>query len=305
MSHMMYLPEIDVQVHENMATPLNVTVPKQPKKRTLKTSSTETRASKRFTVLTYNVWFGELYQKERLFKIIAMIREKAPDIVCLQELTVETFNVIENRLGPFYQIFQAFITEGNPYGSCIMCKKDTVKIVESGDNPYYYDYSHTKMHRRVVGCEIEFSKFIAPKMHILTTHLESLPENDTFRGHQVDVLQSVIKPLKNCIVAGDFSIVSQEEDAEKKLHASKLKDCWIEMGCPFKVKHTYNSKKNINIVDKMQQRYDRIMYHSSSNAVKPKLLSLIGRDNVSQSVPVPPSNHYGLLAEFEIHDDTA
>jgi len=297
------IPEINVQVHDtNINTVTALHTNPQPKKRSLKTHLVDASSIKRFSVLTYNVWLAEDYQKERLLKIISMIREKNTDIVCLQELTVEMFKLVDARLGSYYQIFQAFISESDPYGSCIMCKKDTVKIVESDDNPYYYDYTgQTKMSRRVVGCEIEFIKYTAPKIHILTTHLESFPHNDTYRSHQVDILQGVIKPLKNCIVMGDFSISSPDEEAEKKLNEARLKDCWVEMGCPFKLKHTYNAKKNINVADKLQHRYDRVLYHSTH--IKPKLMALIGRDNVSQAVSIPPSNHYGLLVEFEINEN--
>lgn len=298
MSEMQFIPRIEV--HENTITqiPTIEAIIHKPKKRVLKTDIIKPASSHKFTVLTYNVWFGDMYQHERLSKIICNIREKIPDIVCLHELTVDAFNFVDNKLSAYYYIFQAFITEDDPYGSCIMCKKDSVRIVESDDNPYYYDFNKTKMSRRVLGCEVEFIKFSAPAFHILTTHLESLPENDTFRGPQVDTLHGVIKNLKHCIIAGDFGIANVEEEAEKKLQSSKLTDCWVEMGCPYKLKYSYNAKKNVNIRDKGQYRYDRILYHSSK--IKVKMLSMIGIDNISQSILIPPSSHYGLLAEFEI-----
>ena len=72
------------------------------------------------------------------------------------------------------------------------------------------------------------------------------------------------------------------------------------MGCPYKVKYSYNDKKNQNIKGRDQFRFDRVLYHS--HLIKPKLLGLVGRNNVSTTVPLPPSNHFGLLVDFQIKD---
>lgn len=277
------------------------------KKRTLKTYFTETQSShNRFTVMTYNIWFDNAYIKERTLKIVNIIKHKSPDIVCLQELTEGTFDLIESQLGSIYQIFQAFKDEGNPYGTCIMCLRESVSIIEDDDNPYYYDYnSCTQMGRRVVGCEIEFKKFKTlktPRVHILTTHLESLKDNTDQRASQFDIIKTVIKGYKNCILTGDFNVCNSNEPIEKKITESKLTDCWIEMGCPHKIKYTYNAKKNKNIHgSKYLNRFDRILY--CSEAFSAKSMTLTGRDDVSASIPIPPSDHYGLITEFEFNED--
>lgn len=310
------LPNLGIEVHESNAMPIQLQQ-LQPKKRTLKTYVDEEKISQNFTVLTYNVWVHEAYQKERLLKIINIVRTKMPDILCLQELTTESFPFVEARLSPFYHIFQAFITAGNSYGDCIMYRKDTVKMVEDNDNPYYYDYDGaTKMHRRVIGCEFELVKFgpSAPRIHLLTTHLESAPTNDNYRSLQFDIIQRAIGSLKNVILAGDFNISTQkqrEEEIERKIDRSRLKDCWVELGCPYKVKHTYNPKRNAIMQGQddslmhgsQPQRFDRVLYYSAGQHFKPCLMSLVGRENVSQSVPIPPSNHYGVIVEFELTNE--
>lgn len=304
----LFIPDIGIEVHENVnqAIPISSSSASmncyttKPKKRTLKTYFESGEKHHTITALSYNVWFNDAYARERTLKIISIIREQMPDLIGLQELTKDTFELVDSRLSPFYQIFQAFISEGNPYGTCIMCKRDTVRIVEGEDNPYYYDYSNTEMSRRIIGCEVEFTNFVAPHFHVLTTHLESLPENDTFRNSQFEIVKKVIKPLKNCILLGDFGIWNSNEQLEQNINNSKLNDAWIKMGCPYKVKYSYNAKKNQNIKGRDQFRFDRVLYHS--HLIKPKLLGLVGRNNVSNTVPLPPSNHFGLLVDFQIKD---
>lgn len=311
------LPNIGIEIHESNAQPLIMQqMPRSPKKRTLKTYVDEAKVSKSFTVLTYNVWVHEAYQKERATKIANIVCNRMPDVLCLQELTIETLSFIEARLSPLYHVFQAFVSAGNSYGDCIMYRKDTVRIVEDEDNPYYYDFDGaTHMHRRVIGAELELIQF-GTKIHLLTTHLESLPANDNYRSLQFDIIQRAIGSLKNVILAGDFNISAQrEEEIEGKIDRSRVKDCWIELGCPYKVKHTYNPKRNAIMQvqgqqDSLQhgvhpQRFDRVLYYSAGQIFKPKSISLVGRENVSHSVPIPPSNHYGVIVEFELSSERA
>jgi len=303
----MYLPNIGVEVHE---TPLNQTVIEQtprhnvkPKKRTLKTRFDQPKLDQpKITTLTYNLWLENSYSKERVTRVIHIIRDTMPDVVCLQEISQDVFKFIESMLAPFFQIFQAFVTEDNPYGTCIMCNRKTVRIIESEDNPYYYDYNSSKMSRRIVGCEIEFIKFAAPKFHVLTTHLESLSENDRYRASQFNAIKQAVASLKYCIVMGDFGIWNENEDAAQAISNSKLKDAWIEMGCPYKVKYTYNSRKNPNAKEKGQYRFDRILYHTRDHLIKPKTMGLLGKNNISTELPFPASNHYGLYCEFEVKE---
>ena len=296
----LYLPNIGVEVQELTQNPINETTPSfhSAKKRTLKTYFDSTQKSNSFLVMSWNVWFEDSYAQPRIYRIISIIKEKNPDFVCLQELTHETFKLIENRLSPSYQIFQAFISEDNPYGTCIMCNRNTTRIVDNEDNPYYYDYANSKMSRRVIGCEVEFTKFVAPRFHILTTHLESLAENDQAREVQFNVIKEVTKSLKNFILVGDFGIWNSNEEIEKNISRSRMKDAWIEMGCPYKAKYTYNFKKNRSVRDRSQHRFDRMYYHSS--IIRPKIMGLVGRDVVSDEVKIHPSNHFGLITEFTV-----
>lgn len=256
-------------------------------------------------VLSWNIWLNSNYRKERTQQIITTINRHQPDLIFLQEVTPDTHKLIEQQLRNSYYIFECFQGEGSDYGTCILCNISTVKIVT--DSPYYYDYTVTKFSRRIVGCEIElFKAERQPKFQIVTTHLESLPENSQTRNIQFNMLDGSCRDFKHCIIAGDFQVWSEHEPLAASLRDSRFNDCWVDLGCPGKLKYTYDSKKNRNARftqnqadgEHAQCRFDRIIYHS--NKLKPKTMGLLGRTQLSPDLNVTPSNHYGLMAEFDL-----
>ena len=50
------------------------------------------------SVLTFNIWFDELNRNERLFSLINVIQKNSPDIICLQEVIYETYEILKNIL---------------------------------------------------------------------------------------------------------------------------------------------------------------------------------------------------------------
>jgi len=181
-----------------------------------------------------------------------------------------------------------------------LLNRNSIELLPGHDNePYFYDYPQTKMYRKIFGCQIKI-KQSGQLMHIITTHLESLPENDIERTRQFMTLEKVIANLKtkNYIVAGDFSIYTPNERVDRYINNAKIHDAWVEMGCPFKVKYTYNSKRNPNIEQNCQSRSDRILY-GNSHLLTPKVIKLLGRENINDA-KIPPSSHFGTFVSFNI-----
>jgi exonuclease III len=244
-------------------------------------------------LITWNIWSSEDYLQERVLHMITIIKKLHPDLICLQEVTVDSLKIIKDALDTQYHSFQIFVDEGASSGLLLMCRQNTTTII---DQPYYYDFSDTG--RRVVGCEIEHNES-GKRMHILTTHLEPSPENDFKRAEQFEVINKVIKPLRNCFLCGDFNILNSGEEVERKIEASKLRDVYIDIGCPSKIKYTYNHHKNKNITNKVSARPDRILY-SNYHSHTVRALRLLGTDVIDR-IGIMPSNHYGLAADFQIN----
>jgi len=262
-------------IRKEINTPIHVSPPKN-----------------KLVVLTWNIWFDSKSLKDRTLRIVQNIKQLAPDLICLQEATEQSYTILKSRLVD-YHIFQIFIEEGNPYGTCILCKKSTIDVIE----PYYYDFPNTQMGRRVVGCEIKLQNFPDKSIHVLTTHLESLWENMEYRNMQFETIKEVIKDVDNLILAGDLNICSEKEPIVKNIGSTNLSDVWRVIGCPTSIKYTYDGKLNSNIKGSTQGRLDRILYRLSFNH-RLHQVRLIGLNSTSPSILEPPSDHFGLYAEF-------
>lgn len=269
-----------------------------PTRKTLKVYETQ-KVLQVLKLLTWNIWCEDDYMYERMAHIVRNIRHQSPDVICLQEVTAVSYSILKKALESQYESFQIFIDEKAAYGLCIMSKKGTTQIIATGDDgPYYYDFEGcTTMGRKVIGCQIVHSSGV--KFHILNTHLESMGENDHLRSDQFDIIKKVTKHMKHCFLVGDLNICSPSEEIEKKISESKFYDAWIEMGCPSKIKYTYNYRKNSNVKSRYMSRLDRILYTNKSS-FEMKSLSLIGCDTISDTVQIHASDHFGLLAEFNL-----
>ena len=153
------------------------------------------------------------------------------------------------------------------------------------------------MGRRLVGCEVRLLGYKGETIHVMTTHLESIWDNKDVRNSQFDTIKEVISDLDNLIIGGDFNICSNKEPIEKNIRGTNLKDCWAELGCPSGTKWTYNGALNQNIKGGMKGRLDRIYYRLGFGN-RLHQLRLVGLNSTNPNILEPPSDHYGLYAEF-------
>lgn len=245
-------------------------------------------------VLSYNVWNTVEYWEERITQVLKLVKDNSPDVCCLLEVTKECHQYILDALEKLYIIFQVFIEEGDQSGMVLLCKRETVDL-PLGSEPYYYDFKDRS--GRVIGVELVVLSN-SEKIHVLCTKLDDHPDNEHIRSEQFDVLDHIIKKIRNCIVVGDFNIfLSGEETVEHKILRSKLNDCWIKMGCPGRVKYTFDGIKNKLTKDRSQMRASRIYYVGSRLTIKS--LSFIGTNHISTNLPIAPSCHYGIIGIFQ------
>lgn len=244
-------------------------------------------------VMTYNIWDKQEYWQERVEHVVKLIKDNGPDVGCLLEVSENCFNYIQNELEKFYIIFQVFLLEGDSVGMVLLCKRDSVDLPD-GSQPYYYDFASGS--GRVIGVELELLSN-GERFNVLCTKLDDHRDNDHIRSDQFAVVQQVIKKLRNCIVVGDFNIFRESEEIQSKIQASKLNDAWTKMGCPNRVKYTFDGKRNRITNDRTQLRASRIYYSGSHLHIKS--LSFIGTNTISDSLRITPSCHYGLLGTFQ------
>jgi endonuclease/exonuclease/phosphatase family metal-dependent hydrolase len=244
-------------------------------------------------VLTYNIWDRQEYWQERIEHVVRLIKEHGPDVTCLLDVSENCYNYINDQLEKTYIVFQVFLLEGERTGMVLLCKRDTVNLPE-GTQPYYYDFNCGI--GRVIGVELKLLSN-GERLHVLCTKLDDHRDNDHIRSDQFAVVQQVIKKLRNCIVVGDFNIFRDGEEVQHKIMSSKLNDAWTKMGCPNRVKYTFDGKRNHITQDQSQLRASRIYYMGSHLHIKS--LGLIGTNYISDRLKVRPSCHYGLIGTFQ------
>ena len=248
-------------------------------------------------IMTYNVWNNKSYWQERIGSIIRILKDLKPDVACLLDVNEVQYSMLRDALDTIYTIFQGFIDENKKAGTVFFCNKKTVDII---DQPYFYDYNFTN--GCVIGVEI-LIKSSGNKVNVVATELDKVPANDHIRADQIKMIQQVLKPLKHFILVGDFNIYNYREEGETKLTQCKLVDSWSKLGCPSKIKYTYDCKKNncfkfTDKNDRTQLRNSRI-YYNDTKQIEIKGLSLIGLEHINPQIPIPPSCFYGLMGTFQ------
>jgi endonuclease/exonuclease/phosphatase family metal-dependent hydrolase len=242
--------------------------------------------------MTYNVWNKEEYWEGRIDRVVKIIKDQSPDICCLHDVSEQCYKYVQRTLESFYIVFQVFLEEGEKVGTVLLCRKETVDLPE-GTQPYYYDF--TAGQGRVIGVEL-IHLSTGEHYHVLCTKLDDRRDNDHIRAEQYDVIHHIIGSIKQCIVMGDFNIHSDTEDIIGRLAESKLIDSWTALGCPSKVKYSSDGKRNHITQDRSQFRNARIYYCCDHLVVRSQ--SLVGTSKISDTLPITPSSHYGLVAIF-------
>jgi len=274
-------------------------------------------------VLTWNVWFQPVELRKRIEAIGKIIREKDPHIIFLQEVTPEIMEVIfksEWFLKSGYKCGQNILALLQlPYFVLVISKLAfrmhgfTNKFINSGMGRYL---------------RLDFLKFKGVPITAASTHLES-PVGPWMQGGRADMfaperkaqLRQSFQVIGEKCTKGDFCIFGGDmnwNDVLKRKRNDGLlplppgwKDCWLEdpthKGDPG---FTYDARSNAMLSGYLQNRLDRIFWKGESLSLN--RIEMVGKDQIpgltylkktkstEKTLPVLPSDHYGLLAHFAI-----
>lgn len=247
-------------------------------------------------VMTYNIWEESSYWQERTNAVIQIIKSQSPDVACLLDVTKQCYDVFSRVLESTYIVFQVFTEEEKPSGIVLLCRRDTLELPD-GSQPYYYDYA---TNGRIIGVELKVLSS-GDYINVLCTKLDDYRDNDNVRLEQFKIANHVINKdlkIKNYILMGDFNIFSDNEPVAGAISSTRMVDAWVKMGCPPKVKYTFDGKKNKSTTDRTRLRASRIYYHGTRLNIKS--MGFVGMGRISEDAPLPPSCHYGLVAWFQV-----
>lgn len=261
----------------------------------------------RLSVVTFNVWYGKKDQQERLRRLCRVLvrsggRNRLPDLICLQEVTPQTYRMIEKVFQRDYFLFEIFSSgEKIPHCAVTCINRKAFEIIEDSLTAYHFE---SQMGRKVLACQLKH-KGSGVEFHLFNAHLESRPRNHNYREVQVESVLSLVREnkIKNLLFVGDLNLSVLGEPAELLLREAELTDAWMEIGSPGSLKYTYDTQENSYARDKLgedkseelRRRLDRVLYrfdHEKVNSVVTKIRML--------GIEEEASDHYGLLVEMAL-----
>eukprot|EP00010_Vexillifera_abyssalis_P007395 CAMPEP_0201548934 /NCGR_PEP_ID=MMETSP0173_2-20130828/5434_1 /ASSEMBLY_ACC=CAM_ASM_000268 /TAXON_ID=218659 /ORGANISM="Vexillifera sp., Strain DIVA3 564/2" /LENGTH=467 /DNA_ID=CAMNT_0047958455 /DNA_START=235 /DNA_END=1638 /DNA_ORIENTATION=- len=293
--------------------------------------STNTSTSP-LTVMTYNIWFDSFAYKERAHQVLKFIEQHYPHVVGLQEVTARFIAIVmESKFIQHHYTLSGDKSSLSNYGVLMLVRKrqfgepllnaNKQPIVELLPARWGWIEFPSRMGRKLLQAvfEVRTSDSAAHQLFCIgAVHLESLSSSRT-RNHQLKIIERAQREAPFAIVMGDFNfdsdrnfyedVVPLENDEMKKVLSNYI-DCWptVHPNTPGKTRDT---KKNKMIADHSPEnfRLDRVMFKSpSSSSLKPQSMQILGDESFESSLltslPIYPSDHFGLLCSFGFNNST-
>jgi endonuclease/exonuclease/phosphatase family metal-dependent hydrolase len=261
-------------------------------------------------VVTLNLWGLNGWFEGRAAALEAGLRALAPDIVCFQEAT------IRSRDGEVYHPaaaigeavglrVSAFSPYGNPaetmsplQGGVAILSRWPIRVVENRRLPS----GHAANDHRVA----LIATLAAPggDLRVVTTHLSWRPEESEIRLVQAGVLLDYLSRCRWCgpagrlILAGDLN--ATEDEPAIHLISERLKDAFRaahprDPGFTWVRQNPFARPIPPSVPDR---RIDYLFCPRGARVASCRVV-------LDQPSPVYPSDHFGVFAELDFHEDPA
>ena len=244
-------------------------------------------------LLTWNVWFHTLAQSARMTSILNLIQEHNPDIIGLQELTLQGLQTLEAPHSPLlqYHKVKSEVAQRQSYWEGIYSRFQPGPLSQRVP----YEWTHMGRGLTILHC---------PTLDLVvgTTHLESM-DRSQFRAAQILEAFERIDSFgtQNAILMGDTNLYQPETI---KPLPQGWTDSWNTL-YPNQHGWTRNSQINPMIEYPTQERLDRIFLRTN-NFVPQQILILgtkpcqtITKSNTQNNTTIFPSDHFGLLLQLK------
>ncbi|KAF0977279.1 hypothetical protein FDP41_003932 [Naegleria fowleri] len=242
-------------------------------------------------IVTYNVWFDLLEREARMLEIVKICQSANADIICLQEVTRGSLEIITKQpwIRDNFYISDSLENGGatvSPYGVSIFVKKNlpVVKL--------FLNELPTRMFRSALSLELKVDDQI---LCFSTIHLESL-DNQPLRAQQMYLISTFLKLYNTAFLCGDFNFDSEEnyhkditplENENLENFYPDFIDIWKEL------KYPVHDMGKTFIGD--HSRLDRMILKSS--IFEPVDITMLGTTPFKEvnGRVIYPSDHNGLL----------
>ncbi|KAJ3320078.1 hypothetical protein HDV06_005728 [Boothiomyces sp. JEL0866] len=245
------------------------------------------RPGNSLSLVTYNIWFDGLLQKERCNALIQEISIYDPDIICLQECTNGSQKVLaENPYIRQKYIMSDFGTESFDtwYGVVMLTKRDLL-VTSIEKIPF-----NSRMGRFLVKTTLSLH---GKQITIGTSHFESGFSDSECRKLQWRESTSNLSEL--AILCGDFNIHDDEMETEF-LSNLGWKDSWH--GAKKQAKDLERNGVTFGIWKGGRRRLDRVLYRGSLKPISIQTIGDVALEGYPTTVYI--SDHFGVYAKFDI-----
>ena len=259
------------------------------------------------TVLSYNIWFDETLRLERTVSLIQTIHNLNPDVICLQEVIPEVYDILITLLTDYRYHFPKKINKD--YACVTFSKYQISKCLD-------YEYKNSNMGRSLVITKIDYpyhknsqDGISVEKLDIViaNSHFESLFKKLNENGTKLEqyntaknLLSTLYDNYKNVILCSDTNVMYHEEEKLNNIFTS-WQDAWKLKGSNLN-DFTYDSETNIYLKIKLNKfvcrsRIDRIIF-KTNNCILEEFNTIKANKDC-----IEPSDHFGIYGKFILKKD--
>jgi len=266
----------------------------------------QARPESTLRVLSWNVWFDDLYAQQRQRALLKELLQAAPDVACLQEV-LPGFAAALRQCPELLSLYDVSPQDVKPYGVLLLVRRELGAMFSDS-------WLTSHMARRLVSAELRGRW---PGLLITSVHLESLNHRQVRKQQLADAAEWM-HGRSHSILCGDFNFDDTKtwgdwklpepahpaQDLENHVLLEELPghlDCWREVH-PQEPGYTFDGHANpVNCRDPEERmRYDRVM--ASVAGFMPKAVTLLGTEAIEEARDwgLRPSDHFGLLVDLEV-----
>lgn len=284
------------------------------------------------SIITYNIWFSSHRQKERTDALVQILREKKADVICLQEVTSSSMDIINKYefIRENYICTDIECTTMQGYGVVLFISKQIIN--DSSFVNIYFRNLPSSFCRRVVFCDLHYTQDNGKDkiLRISSVHLESSKGAHKIRADQLKIIFSMIKNEKDVRL---YDVVKANDNVIKSSN-SNIQSFFVgdfNFDYDWLKKQPNNSCGELDVIEmagfsdswkvlhgddpgftmpssngRPPRRIDYVLYNSS--LFYPEILSILGTDDISQNEceicnsnerVCSPSDHFGIYSFFK------
>lgn len=256
------------------------------------------------TVLSYNIWFDETLYIERTNSLLNTIFINNPDIICLQEVKQNIYEILIKQLKNYQYYFPKKINKD--YGCVTFSKYPIEKCLD-------YQYENSSMGRSLIIIKINCpyqnlnkESILCGKIEVIivNSHFESLFNKNKINEIKIkqyelarNLMEILYNNYKNVILCADTNVMVHEENKfNEQFDNNQWLDSWKYKGSNSN-NYTYDSENNIYLKIKLQKckyksRIDRIIFKSVNLMIEEfRILK-------AENEYIEPSDHFGVYNKF-------